>query len=107
MNYHIRHHKRHYNNYRDTKRKGSNGKAIHVSEYIRSCYSYSITRDREREKEEKEECALYNFIRTWCSSDGGNHGSSAQQQSYSENDQLHFDREQLRESLKKIMFSPT
>ena len=81
---------------------------LYMSEYIRSCYSYSITeREREREKEEMEECALYNFIRTWCSSDGGNHGSSAQQQSYSENGQLHLDREQLRESLKKIMFSPT
>ena len=90
---------------------------LHIHSFFRKCFyscSYSITRDREtereREKEEKvemEECALYNFIRTWCSSDGGNHGSSAQQQSYSENDQLHLDQEQLRESLKKIMFSPT
>ena len=43
---------------------------------------------------------------TGCSSDGSGQ-NSAQQQSYSENSQLHLDQEQLRESLKKITFSLT
>ena len=46
--------------------------------------------------------ALTIFI-TRCSSDSSGQ-NSAQQQSYSENSQLHLDQEQLRESLKKITF---
>ena len=61
-------------------------------------------RGREGGRREGGKC---NVRQTWRSSDGGNHGSSAQQQSYSENSQLHLDQEQLRESLKKITFFPT
>ena len=51
-----------------------------------------------------EAAKVLTLFATGCSSDGSGQ-NSAQQQSNSENSQLHLDQEQLRWSLKEITFS--